>query len=204
MDKLVTEKSQLLQEQQQAIEKRLQELYNKALVLHEQMPESFEDYIERALKECNDAMREMIDKSSDVGNDIKALSYIFVLHKERKKDLERLKDAFLQPQQEQIAEPEQKPKGRPQKTFIDCLNGQTEKEKEERLSRLHHVIDGKKGKYVSLYILTAIELGWIEKPTCTQVKNEFGDIGNKSGYNSYLHKNKFSDEEIKGAKESLK
>ena len=80
MDKLVTEKSQLPQEQQQAIEERLQELYNKALVLHEQMPESFEDYLKEALKECNDAMREMIDKSSDVCNDIKALSYIFVLH----------------------------------------------------------------------------------------------------------------------------
>lgn len=203
MDKLVTEKSQLPQEQQQAIEERLQELYNKALVLHEQMPESFEDYIERALKECNDAMREMIDKSSDVGNDIKALSYIFVLHKERKKDLERLKDAFLQPQQEQIAEPEQKPKGRPKKSFKDCLNG-NQTEKEERLSRLHYVIDGKKGKCVSLCILTAIELGWITKPTYTQVKNEFGDIGDKSGYNSYLHKNKFSDAEINGVKESLK
>ena len=204
MDKLITEKSQLPQEQQQAIEERLHELNNKALLLLEQMPESFEDYVEKALKECNDTMREMIEKSSDVCNDKNALSYIFVIHKERKKDLERLKDTFMQPQQEQTAEPEQKPKGRPQKTFKDCLNGQTEKEKEERLRRLHNVIDGKKGKYVSLYILTAIELGWIEKPTATQVENEFGDIGNKSGYNAYLHKNKFSDEEINGAIESLK
>lgn len=107
---------------------------------------------------------------------------------------------------EQTAEPEQqsRPKGRPKKTFTDCMNGQTEKEKEERLSRLHNAIDGKTGKYVSLYILTAIELGWIVKPTYTQVKNEFGDIGDKSGYNAYLHKCKFSDEEINGAKESLK
>ncbi len=106
---------------------------------------------------------------------------------------------------EQTAEPEQqsRPKGRPKKTFIDCLNG-NQTEKDERLSRLHNVIDGKKGKYVSLYILTAIELGWIAKPTYTQVENEFGDIGNKSGYNSYLQKNKFSDAEINGAKESLK
>lgn len=106
MDKLVTEKSQLPKEQQQAIEERLQVLYNKALLLYEQMPESFEAYIEKALKECNDTMREMIDKSSDVCNDIKVLSYIFVLHKERKKDLERLKDAFLQPQPEQYTEPQ--------------------------------------------------------------------------------------------------
>lgn len=124
-----------------------------------------------------------------------------------KEDRETLYKVFLdelQPEPEKAA-PEQKPnhKGRPRKAFTECLNGQTEKEKEERLRRLHKVIDGKKGKDVSLYILIAIEKGWITKPTYTQVKNEFGDIGDKSGYNAYLNKNKFSDEEINGAKESL-
>ena len=112
-------------------------------------------------------------------------------------------DEWERPGQTAEIEQQPRPKGRPKKTFIDYLNGH-ETEKKERLRRLHNVIDGKKGKYVSLYILTAIELGWIAKPTYTQVKNEFGDIGNKSGYNSYLQRNKFSDAEINGAKESLK
>ena len=113
MDKLITEKSQLPQEQQQAIEERLQVLYNKALLLLEQMPESFEDYVEKALKECNDTMREMVEKSSDVCNDKNALSYIFVIHKERKKDLERLKEKYScsqQNSQKSILEPLQVPK----------------------------------------------------------------------------------------------
>ena len=111
--------------------------------------------------------------------------------------------AAPEPQKPQHPEPKQIHNGRPRKAFIDCLIGQTENEKKKRLNRLHKVIDGKKGKTVSLYILIAIEKGWITKPTYTQVKNEFGHIGDKSGYNAYLQKNKFSDEEINGAKESL-
>lgn len=95
MDEFVIDKNLLPQEQQQAIDKRLQELNQQAIFMLEQMPEEFEKYIEKALKECNDTMRLMIEKSSDIYNDKKALSYIFVIHKERKRDLERLKEKYL-------------------------------------------------------------------------------------------------------------
>jgi hypothetical protein len=50
-----------------------------------------------------------------------------------------------------------------------------------------------------LIILAAIKKGWLTKPTYTQVKNEFKDIGCKTGYNKYLNENLFTKEEIEGA-----
>ena len=57
---------------------------------------------------------------------------------------------------------------------------------------------GRKGKDAALMILVCIKLGWMHKPTYTQVKDEFGDIGSKTGYNRYLDSNKFTDDEIEG------
>lgn len=124
-----------------------------------------------------------------------------------KGERETLYKAFLDEVQ---TEPEQaapdtkgtKAKGRPIKTFLDCMNG-NEEEKANRLKRMHSLIDGRQGKDVSLYILAAISNGWITRPTYKQVESEFGNIGAKQGFNSYLHKEKFSDTEIKGAIEAL-
>ena len=70
---------------------------------------------------------------------------------------------------------------------------------------IHKVIDGQKGKNVALYIWACIEIGWITKPTFTQVQDEFGDIGNKSGFNKYLANNGlFTEEEKTGAQNALK
>lgn len=111
---------------------------------------------------------------------------------------------FIKPQQKQTEQQETtkliRGKGRPKGTLkdkmIDDANG-------EKLKMLHTKLDGKKGKDVSLIMLAAIKIGWLTKPTYTQVKNEFKDIGCKTGYNKYLNENMFTKEEIEGAINSL-
>ena len=60
-----------------------------------------------------------------------------------------------------------------------------------------------KGQDATLIILACIKKGWMAKPTYTQVKNEFGDIGSKTGFNKYLKESMFTQEEIEGAIASL-
>lgn len=80
--------------------------------------------------------------------------------------------------------------------MIDDANG-------EKLQKMHTILKGKKGKDVSLIIMTCIKKGWMTKPTYTEVKNEFGDIGSKTGYNRYLNESMFINEELEGAINSL-
>lgn len=91
-------------------------------------------------------------------------------------------------------------KGRPKETLkdkmIDDANG-------EKLQKMHSKMNGKKGKDATLIVLACIKNGWLTRPTYTQVKNEFGDIGSKTGYNRYLNENMFTDKEIEGAINSL-
>ena len=103
-----------------------------------------------------------------------------------------------EPQQEQP-----KPtrgRGRPKETLkdkmIDDANG-------EKLQKIHTKMSGKKGKDAALIILACIKKGWMAKPTYTQVRDEFGDIGSKTGYNKYLKESMFSKEEFEGAMASL-
>lgn len=98
MDKFKTSLEELSPQEQKAIRDRLQQLYSKAVLISEQTPNEFIAYIDKALKECEETMMQMIDGSSDVCNDMKALSFIYVIHKERKEDLLKLKDQFLQKQ----------------------------------------------------------------------------------------------------------
>ena len=86
-------------------------------------------------------------------------------------------------------------RGRPKETFKDKMIDDTDGSK---LEKIHTKIDGKKGKDATLIILACIKKGWLTKPTYTQVKNEFGDIGSKTGYNNYLNENKFTKEELEG------
>lgn len=91
-------------------------------------------------------------------------------------------------------------KGRPKETFkdklIDDVNGQ-------KLQKIHLIMKGKKGKDFSLLILACIKKGWLNRPTHTQVTNEFGDIGSKTGYNRYLNESMYTKEELEGAINSL-
>lgn len=93
-----------------------------------------------------------------------------------------------------------KKRGRRSITFCECL---TEKGK-DMIEALHKAMWGKKGKDVALIIRVAVIGGLITKPTFQAVVDEFGDIGNRSGYNKYMSENyRFTDDEITGAKAQL-
>lgn len=89
---------------------------------------------------------------------------------------------------------EDKTKGRLAKNLKSCMlcaNPET------MLSKLHGLIDGKQGKVVALIIRACIKAGVMTKPTFKQVQDEFGDIGNRQGYNKYMNENySFTVEEV--------
>lgn len=91
-------------------------------------------------------------------------------------------------------------RGRPKDTLKDKMKNDPTG---ERLKRIHALADGKKGKDFALIILACLLKGWIDKPTYTQVTKEFGNIGDKSGYNKYMHEIYHSKEELEGAINSL-
>ena len=76
-------------------------------------------------------------------------------------------------------------RGKQKKYFRDCL---FVSDKEKLLVILHKLIDGNKGKFVANVISFCVSKGILKKkPTYTQVVEEFGDIGNRSGYNKYMN-----------------
>lgn len=91
-------------------------------------------------------------------------------------------------------------KGRPTETLKEKMIGDNDGEK---LKKMHSKMNGKKGKDFALLVLACIKKGWITRPTYTQIKNEFGDIGSKTGFNKYLNEKMFQKEEIDGAINSL-
>lgn len=111
--------------------------------------------------------------------------------------------AVEQPESQQTAqEQKEKPKrGRPTESFASKMIDDAEGEK---LKKMHTILKGKKGKDFALIIWACIKRGWCNKPTYTQVKEEFGDIGSKTGYNRYVDSsNMFTDVEKDGALKSL-
>lgn len=91
-------------------------------------------------------------------------------------------------------------RGRPKTNFASMMIGD---ENGGRLARIHEVMKGKRGKGVALIILACIKKGWIQKPTFTQVAEEFGDIGAQQGFTKYLYEKWFTKDEIEGAINSL-
>lgn len=148
--------------------------------------------------------RLITDVDSYIGSMELAQRYIDALPKEPQP--EQANNGQTTDAQSLNPEPQQeKPKptrgrGRPKETFKDKMIDDADGSK---LQKIHTKIDGKKGKDAALIILACIKKGWLTKPTYTQVKNEFGDIGCKTGYNNYLNENKFTKEELEGAKNSL-
>jgi len=53
------------------------------------------------------------------------------------------------------------------------------------LEELHNLLDNKIGKYVAMTIRAAVEVGVMSRPYFPEVKAEFVEVGNKSGYNAY-------------------
>lgn len=110
-------------------------------------------------------------------------------------------------QQEAIKQPvasKPQPKakrGRTVEPFAVCLLGT---DKEQHLKQLHELINGRKGKDVCLIVKASMQLGWITKPTFSQLQKEFGNIGNKSGYNKYMSlPNAFTKQELEGIQTAL-
>ena len=91
-------------------------------------------------------------------------------------------------------------KGRPTKPFKAIMLND---EDGEHLKKIHAMMDGKSGKDAALIMLACIKKGWITKPTHAQVTNEFGDIGTKQNFAAYLNSNKYTNEELEGAINSL-
>lgn len=56
------------------------------------------------------------------------------------------------------------------------------------LEELHNLLDNKIGKYVAMTIRAAVEVGVMSRPYFAEVKAEFVEVGNKSGYNAYYNK----------------
>lgn len=106
----------------------------------------------------------------------------------------------LNPKPQQSTPKPTRGRGRPKETFKDKMIDDADGCK---LQKIHTIINGKKGKDAALIILACIKKGWLTKPTHTQVKNEFGDIGTKAGYNRYLNENMFTKEELDGVINSL-
>ena len=61
------------------------------------------------------------------------------------------------------------------------------------LEELHDLLKGKIGKYVAMTIRAAVEVGVMSRPFFSEVKAEFVEVGDKSGYNTYYNKVKAYD-----------
>lgn len=105
--------------------------------------------------------------------------------------------------------PQPKPKkvGRKVESFRDNLLVDEDR-KDALLAKLHSLMNGRKGKDLALIVYSCVKMGWMTKPTFTQIESEFskfGDVGNKSGFNNYANNpSKFTDDEINGMMERLK
>ncbi len=112
-------------------------------------------------------------------------------------------------QQEAVKEPvalkpqQNAKRGRQVKPFKVCLiDNAPEQEQQQRLNSLHRLMKGRKGKEVALIIKASIQLGWITKPTFSQLQKEFGNIGSIGGYNHQMTLQP-TNEEIEGMKTAL-
>lgn len=103
------------------------------------------------------------------------------------------------PKQQQKGQPA-RGKGRPKETLKDKMINDADGSK---LQKVHTVMNGKKGKDAALIVIACIKKGWMQKPTFTQVKEEFGDIGTQQGFTKYLNESCFAKDEIEGAINSL-
>lgn len=127
------------------------------------------------------------------GFDIEEHWYLFGTRDRAESVLSKISNVKIVPKQ----------RGRKVGSFRDNIVGD-ESSKDKLLAKLHSLIDGKLGKEVALVIILCVQLGKITKPSFKQVENEFGNIGNKSGYNKYVaNQQLYTDNEIIGMKRIL-
>lgn len=105
-----------------------------------------------------------------------------VRYKKLESFLDIIRDA-INARSEAIAIKATNKKGRTKQSFRESMVDDPEGKK---LAVLHKVMTNRIGRGAALVMICAQYLGWITKVNSTQVKDEFGDIGNVSGYNSYV------------------
>lgn len=71
--------------------------------------------------------------------------------------------------------------------FDSYINFQDKERKAKILSKLHDLIDNKKGKWVALVIRCCIEEGLLKRPRFESVIGEFGEVIGESNYKKYLN-----------------
>lgn len=85
--------------------------------------------------------------------------------------------------------------------IMDLILLDSDEQKQELLKTLHNLIKGEKGKRAAMVFLVCVDKGLLrKKPTYKLVVEEFGNIGNPSGYNNQYSKGLqgFTKEEISG------
>lgn len=208
--------------------KNLQELHEKINSIIE--GDSEKGSIERALQEWNNALlvysnrldalllqegEDLLELQKIVGvkllsyRDITALGFYIGSITLAQKYIDALPKAVPKrdvsepqpksPKQQQKSQPE-RGKGRPKETLKEKMINDADRSK---LQKVHTVMNGKKGKDAALIVLACMKKGWMQKPTFTQVAEEFGDIGVQQGFTKYLNENRFTKDEIEGAMNSL-
>lgn len=99
-----------------------------------------------------------------------------------------------------------KNKPRKTKTIMDFMLLKDDDQKQKLLNVLHDLIDGEIGRRVALVILVCVKRGLLKsKPSYTVMKNAFGNIGAKSGYDDQysMGLKHYTEEEIKGIEEYI-
>ncbi len=213
MDKFIRNLEDLPKAWQEEINEGLQKyIVTQANYTREDLPSEFLAYIDGEIAKAKASMQKMVEASGYKYAVFGGISHIYVWNKERLKILEKMKEDFLnaqeatsEPQQDCTSEPEQespKPtrmRGRPKKPFKNMMMDDADGSKLQKVKTIMH---GKDGKEAALIIKACVQKGWMCKPTYKQVKDEFGDIGCRSGFNKYMSGN-LTKEEIDGAINSL-
>ena len=134
---------------------------------------------------------------------LKVVSYYVAPQQgQQKNDIEKVQN-YKESKQEQ-QQRNNKPtrgRGRPRKTLKDMMICE---DADKMLSKLHQLVNGRQGKDVALIITACIKAGIMTKPTFKYVADEFGDVGNQSGYNKNMRERPFSDIEIEAIIKRLK
>ncbi|MBM6944234.1 MULTISPECIES: hypothetical protein [Bacteroides] len=212
MGKMITDIGLLPKERQEAIRRDIENrILPQARNVFENTQEKFPEYIKSEIGKAVQSMNKMINESQREGAIMLNISEVYVFNKERIRALKALEEELLgrnamdlqqdRPKQQQKNQPARS-KGRPKETLKDRMINDADGSK---LQKIHKVMDGKKGKDVALIILACMQIGWMLKPTSTQVKEEFGDIGALQGFNDYINNSeeKFAKCEIEGVINSL-
>ena len=136
----------------------------------------------------------LVDSLEDMAKKMGGSSLVTKEQNKQPQQLEQLQDDGVCPADSDVTsvggvspddgkEQSKQPQQNKKPPFAACILANN---KDEYLKGLHGLIDGNVGKFVAMVIQAAIETKGIVRPSSTQVKDEFGNIGNISGYNNYM------------------